>query len=148
MAAIRKILVATDFSPIAVHAQKIALELARPLGAEVTVLHVYALPTYLFVDGSTYVPPAKVVADILSDAARGLAAAVDAAASSGVTVTTVSAEGDPAEAIVRYADEHRFDLVVLGTHGRRGLARLALGSVAEHVVRAAKVPVMTVHAER
>ena len=148
MAAIRKILVATDFSPIAVHAQQVAFELARPLGAAVTVLHVYSLPTYLFVDGSSYVPPPRVVADILSDAARGLAASVDAAASSGVTVTTVSEEGEPAERIVRYAEEHGFDLVVLGTHGRRGIKRLALGSVAEHVVRAAKPPVMTVHAER
>ncbi len=148
MAAIRNILVATDFSPIAVHAQQVAFELARPLGATVTVLHVYSLPTYLFVDGSSYVPPAALVADILADAARGLAAAVDAAAQSGVTVTTVSEEGEPAETIVRCADEHGFDLVILGTHGRRGLRRLALGSVAEHVVRAAKAPVMTVHNPR
>ncbi len=148
MGPISKILVATDFSPIAVHAQKLAFELARPLGAAVTVLHVYSLPTYLFVDGSSYVPPAKLVAEILADAAHGLAAATDAAAASGVTVTTVSEEGDPKDAIVRYANEHGFDLIVLGTHGRRGLARLALGSVAEHGVRAAKQPVMTVHRER
>ena len=148
MAALRKILVATDFSPIATHALEVALGLARPLDAAVTVLHVYSLPTYLFVDGSSYVPPAAVVADVLADAARGLAAAVDAAAASGVTVTTVSEEGNPAETIVRYADEHGFDLIVLGTHGRRGLRRLALGSVAEHVVRASTRPVMTVHAPR
>jgi len=145
MGPIGKILVATDFSPLAIHAQKLAIDLARALGAETTVLHVYSLPTYLFVDGSTYVPPPKVVAEILADAARGLAVAVDAAAASGVTVSTVSQEGDPKEVIVRYADEHGFDLIVLGTHGRRGLARLALGSVAEHVVRAAKQPVLTVH---
>ena len=145
---IRKILVATDFSPVAMHAQTAALELARPLGAEVTVLHAYQLPTYLFVDGSSYVPPPKLVAEVLADTAHGLAAAVDAAAASGVTIKTVSEEGDPKEVIVRYAEEHGFDLVVLGTHGRRGLARLALGSVAEHVVRAATRPVLTVHGPR
>jgi nucleotide-binding universal stress UspA family protein len=141
---IRKILVATDFSPTSIRAQRTATELAKQLDASVTVLHVYSLPTYMFFDGSAYIPPPGVVADIIADAAKHLAEAKDAAASAGVPVETALMEGSPADEIVRYAAEHQLDLIVVGTHGRRGLSRLALGSVAEHVVRTAKVPVLAV----
>jgi nucleotide-binding universal stress UspA family protein len=53
--------------------------------------------------------------------------------------------GDPAEEIVRYAHEHAMDLIVMGTHGREGVMRVVLGSVAETVVRRAPCPVLTVH---
>ena len=53
-------------------------------------------------------------------------------------------EGDPARGIERIADEQHCDLIVMGTHGRRGLGRILMGSVAEHVVRTAKCAVMTV----
>jgi nucleotide-binding universal stress UspA family protein len=52
--------------------------------------------------------------------------------------------GLTAKQIVEYADEHAMDLIVMGTHGRRGFAHLLLGSVAEHVVRTAGCPVLTV----
>ncbi len=141
---IARILVATDFSEIADDAIRAALELAGKLGAAVTLLHVYSLPTYLFFDGSTWVPPARVAADILSESAHRLALARDAAAPSGVPIETAVEEGAPAEQIVRYAAERGFDLIVVGTHGRRGLSRLALGSVAERVVRTSSLPVLTV----
>jgi nucleotide-binding universal stress UspA family protein len=53
--------------------------------------------------------------------------------------------GTPSEEIVNYADEHEIDLIVMGTHGRTGVARVLLGSVAEKVVRKAPCPVLTVH---
>jgi nucleotide-binding universal stress UspA family protein len=53
--------------------------------------------------------------------------------------------GDPAEEIVRYAHEHEVDLIVMGTHGREGVMRMVIGSVAETVVRRAPCPVLTVH---
>jgi nucleotide-binding universal stress UspA family protein len=145
---IRTILVATDFSPPSFGAQRAAVELAKQTGASVTVLHVYSLPTYLFFDGSSYVPPPAIVADIVGEAAKRLAEAKEVAATAGVSVDTALVEGSATDAIVRYAAEHRFDLIVIGTHGRRGLSRLALGSVAEHVVRTSKVPVLTIPIER
>ena len=53
--------------------------------------------------------------------------------------------GKPSDEIVRYAKEHEIDVVVMGTHGRQGVARAVLGSVAERVVRRASCPVLTVH---
>jgi nucleotide-binding universal stress UspA family protein len=142
----RKILVATDFSPPARHAQQLAVDWARAFGASVTLLHAYAVPTYLFFDGSSYVPPPGVVAEIVASAAHGLAHAKTEATTGGVDVQTVTEEGAPADVIVRHAREHGFDLIVIGTHGRRGISRVVLGSVAERVVRTATVPVLTVHA--
>jgi nucleotide-binding universal stress UspA family protein len=144
MAGIRKILVATDFSAEARSAQETALTMARALGASVTLLHVYHLPAYVFFDGATFLPPPSVVAQIVSDHTAALNAAKDAAASSGVPVETATEQGIPHDDIVRYAEEHEIDLIVMGTHGRRGWRRLVLGSVAERVVREAHVPVMTV----
>lgn len=64
----------------------------------------------------------------------------------GIDVTTAAAQGgDTGDTILAYAREHDIDLVVMGTHGRSGLDRLLVGSVAEHVVRNAPVPVVTAH---
>lgn len=62
----------------------------------------------------------------------------------GVTVETDTAIGHPDTAIVNYADENEFDLVVIGSHGRDGAARVLLGSVAEKVVRRSPTPVLVV----
>ena len=62
----------------------------------------------------------------------------------GFQVTAVSLEGAPSHEIIRYAEREQADLIVLGTHGRSGLKRLLLGSVAEHVVRKAPCAVLTV----
>jgi len=64
-----------------------------------------------------------------------------------VTVTRATAEGSPSREIVEYANQHGCDLIVMGTHGRGGIDRLLLGSVAERVVRSAHVPVVTVPVE-
>jgi nucleotide-binding universal stress UspA family protein len=66
------------------------------------------------------------------------------AADAGVPVETTVAEGTPSREIVRFAEQEGCDLVVMGTHGRGGIDRLLLGSVAEKVVRASEVPVLTV----
>jgi nucleotide-binding universal stress UspA family protein len=67
--AIRKILVATDFSADAERACEVALDMARPLGASLVLLHVVQVPTYALFDGSTYIPSAETVAGFISDAA-------------------------------------------------------------------------------
>lgn len=70
--------------------------------------------------------------------------AVDRLAPEDLAIETASREGSPAREIVGYATDHNCDLVVMGTHGRSGVDRLLLGSVAERVVRRSPVPVMTV----
>lgn len=67
------------------------------------------------------------VTELLADAAASVAP--------GVAVTVAATGGDPAQEILRYAAQHRIDLIVLGTHGRTGMSRLLLGSVAERVLR-------------
>lgn len=78
------------------------------------------------------------------DAEAALATVHDIATAHDVPVETHVLEGSPQREIVRYAEEEGCDLVVMGTHGRGGIDRLLLGSVAEKVVRASNVPVMTV----
>jgi nucleotide-binding universal stress UspA family protein len=142
---IRHIVVATDFSHDANHALTVATDLARSLSVKLTVIHVVQMPTYAFLGGGVYVPSPELVADITSEAKRWLAAAKERL--TGIDLETVCLEGDPATMILRWAEEHAADLIVVGTHGRRGLRRLLLGSVAEQVVRGAHCPVTTVRAE-
>jgi nucleotide-binding universal stress UspA family protein len=139
----RKILAATDFSPCSDAALDLAVDLARRQDATLTLLHVCELPSYTYFGGGVYVPSPELVEEIQKDAQRGLNAARARLAERGVVVDTRSIVGVPGHEIVGFAREHGYDLIVVGTHGRRGLKRLLLGSVAETVVRTAEVPVLT-----
>jgi nucleotide-binding universal stress UspA family protein len=143
MATFHKILVATDFSPHAMEALDYALALSRAFGGSLTLLHVCAPPPYSTPHHGMYIPAPEVMAEIIRSAQQSLAKAKEAV--SGVSVDTVQMQGKPATEIVRWAEEHGADLIVLGTHGRHGFRRLVLGSVAEEVVRGAPCPVLTVH---
>ena len=147
MATLRRILVATDFTETSEQAVDWAIELAAPLGASVTVMHAYEIPVVGFPDGAL-IATAEIAARI-SDAAR---AALDAALARrsrrGVTLAGILRQGVAWEEINAVADEMDADLIVIGTHGRRGLARALLGSVAENVIRTAHRPVTTIHGPR
>jgi nucleotide-binding universal stress UspA family protein len=147
MAQIRKILVATDFSEDAEQALELALDLGRTYGAKVTLLHVCQLPAYAFFTGGLYAPTPELVGDVIRDADAQLRAVAERLAARGLSVEPVRLTGEPAELVPQYADDHEFDLIVMGTHGRRGLKRMVMGSVAEHVVRVAEMPVLTVRAQ-
>ena len=123
-----QILVATDFSDIARGAAEQAVDYARRLGARLHLLHV----VWPDDDGSARAH--------LTDLTRELAPAVE-------TVVAVSI-GRAVTEIVRYADRHAVDLIVMGTHGRTGVSRMLTGSVAEGVVRTAGRPVLTVPQSR
>ncbi|WP_424004780.1 universal stress protein [Haloarcula salina] len=86
------------------------------------------------------------IGDAIVERATGLVDEAASAAGDVETVTAVSG-GDPHSAILDYAAEHDIDLVVMGTHGRTGIERYLLGSIAEKVVRTSDVPVLTVRAE-
>jgi len=138
----KKILVATDFSPHSQAALDLALSL-RDEGGALTLLHVCQVPTYAYFGGGVYVPSPELEQTILDDAKRGLAALCERTTQRGVRIDGHAIIGDPAAEIVRWAKEHGCDLIVVGTHGRRGFQRFMLGSVAERVVRTAETPLLT-----
>lgn len=145
MKRIRRILHPTDFSSASRPAIERALGLARDSRAEVIILHVLA--PVIPVMGEGYIPPQTYEA--IDSAARKSArkkldALVARARKAGVRARALLLEGTAHERIVSAAKAHRVDLIVMGTHGRSGLARLFIGSVANRVVSAAPCPVMTV----
>jgi nucleotide-binding universal stress UspA family protein len=141
----KTLLVPTDFSPAAETALDRALELAAATGAKVYVMHAYQLPIVGFPDG-VMIPSAEIASNIITWAQSELAACVARRSESSVEIVPILKQADPREAVLAVAEEISADLVIMGTHGRRGIARALIGSVAESVVRVSPVPVMTVHA--
>ncbi len=136
MSSIRTILFPTDFSPTAEQTYPFACSLARDLGASVIVLHVYPPP----IDHSEVV--ARREPDgYEEDLWRRLKRYEASGAAGGVT--HLLEEGNVVESILRVAQEASCDLIVMGTHGRSGLSRLLLGSVAESILRKTLCPVLT-----
>jgi nucleotide-binding universal stress UspA family protein len=124
---VQHILVATDFSDSADAALDIAIQYARNFRARLHLVHVFAAGEV--------------------DVTQLLAAAATRA-EPDVPVSVAGTGGDPAEEILRCASRQPVDLIVVGTHGRTGVSRLILGSVAERVVRGARCPVLVVPAPR
>jgi nucleotide-binding universal stress UspA family protein len=147
MPSIQRIVVATDFSEPAEAALEQALDLAKQLGAAVTVVHSYEIPIYGFPDG-VLVAPADVASRISSAAQASLDGIVARNKDRGVTMTTSLRMGAPWDEINALALEEKADLIVIGTHGRRGLSRALMGSVAERVMRTAVKPLLVVHAPK
>jgi nucleotide-binding universal stress UspA family protein len=141
-----KILVPTDFSPCAAAAFDWAMDLARRYRASVVLLHVHPVPAYAFIDGM--VPPAPqdmaALAQASFDRLEQMADEHRGELPAGVRLQTEVRAGDPVEGILQVVHDRGIDLVVMGTHGRSGLAHLVLGSVAEKVVRRSDRPVLTV----
>jgi nucleotide-binding universal stress UspA family protein len=140
MLAVHTILHPTDFSERSRYALWLACALARDYNARLVVLHVLAVPTVIYGEG--VVPP---------DPEETRAGAWEELVGLQVPQADVRAErrleeGDTVEGILRVTEEVHADLVVMGTHGRTGLGRLLMGSVAELVVRKAPCPVLTVKA--
>jgi nucleotide-binding universal stress UspA family protein len=134
----------TDFSDAADHAQHEAIRLGQAMGAEVVLLHV-AVETPLYGEGPLNMGEVrKVYAAARSWAAAALEARAAAIRERGLASRWRLETGVPHEEIVKAAAGEHADFIVLGTHGRRGLDRLLLGSVAERVVRTARCPVVTV----
>ena len=144
---LRKILAATDLTANSDAAISAALDLARSDGGNVTLLHVCELLPYSTPELGMYTPSPEMTADIIDNAKRSLERVRARSGGKGVAVEAAWVLGAPAAEIVRYAAEHDFDLIVVGSHGRRGFRRLVLGSVAEAVVRTADRPVLTVHGQ-
>jgi len=145
MPEIRRILVPTDFSPNSSEATAWAADLAGRYKAGITLVHVYQ-PVSMILPEGFVLKSADDIADLLHslDAALAEAKSQLAALAPGVAIDSVLLQGAPFAEIVRHAREKRFDLIVIGTHGRSGLRHALLGSVAEKVVRKSHCPVLTV----
>jgi nucleotide-binding universal stress UspA family protein len=134
------ILVPTDGSDAVTAAVDRAIDLAEQYDATLHGLYVVDSGSYGTLDLSSGV----VVEALENEGERALGELADRAEAAGIAVETEMVHGTPHTAILDYAEEHGVDLVVMGTHGRRGFDRFLLGSVTEKVVRTATVPVMTV----
>ena len=130
MLSIQTILHPTDFSECSGHALQLACSLARDHGARLIVLHVMPVPL---------VQEKRLYREEMTSELNRLGAP-----EAQVRVEHRLEEGDAATQILRVAQEMGCDLIVLGTHGRTGLGRLLMGSVAEQVLRTASCPVLTV----
>jgi nucleotide-binding universal stress UspA family protein len=139
---IRTILVPHDFSETAQRALDFALDLAGPLGARIIVTFVYDVIAYGFPEAPSMAMDTARVERAAQTALEGL---VDRARRPGVAVECVLRRGAAWSEINAAAKDTSADLIVIGTHGRRGVARALLGSVAEKIVRTAPCPVLTVH---
>jgi nucleotide-binding universal stress UspA family protein len=138
MLALRTILHPTDFSDYSAYAFRLACALARDYGARIVVLHVATPPVVVYGEG-VLPPEPEGYKERLREQLHQVVSQ-----DPKVPVEHRLVEGDAATEILRLAGETKCDLIVMGTHGRTGLGRLLMGSVAEQVVRKAPCPVLTV----
>src|SRR5262245_26184982 len=145
MARIRRILHATDFSGASRAAFAKAVELAKQNQAELLVLHVLMPPVAMAGDG--FLSP-TMYEDLERSsreyAQKQLDVLLAKARKQRVSARSLLLDGTPAEEIARAARSKRADLIVIGTHGRSGIAKLFLGSVAGRIISMARAPVLTV----
>jgi universal stress protein A len=134
----RKIVFPTDFSPYGQEALRWATSLARDTGATLIIVHVEEPPMaygggemYLGAEEGDREELRKTLVKVLPTDAK-------------IPFQHKLLVGDPATAVVEVAEQEGADFIVMGTHGRSGLSRLLMGSVAEAIVRKAKCPVLTV----
>ena len=142
---VKKILLATDFSDTSRKAETVAQNLRDDLGAELLVAHVFDPSTFEMPAPYFFMPGADTwlqerLGDLIT---RGKTHLTEHAAGLA-PCTTVFLEGKPGPTLKTYADTHDVDLIIMGTHGHGGFARMMMGSVAEYVMHHTDVPVLTV----
>lgn len=149
MGKLNKILCPVDLAPDAPSPAREAADLAKALGAELVLVHVMSEPAFAVPDpllgmgeSTGYALPA-LAEEYRSELDRRLTQLGSSLRSNGVSVTTRLLRGPTHTSILDAVDQEHADMIVMGTHGRSGFQHLLLGSVAERVVRTAKVPVMT-----
>jgi len=144
----RRMLVPVDFSDRSIHALDYAVGWGRLFGAAIDVLHVWEPPAYVAPDmmvGLSEEAGHRTIAELArSEISREMKGLLDdLERSEGLEVRGHLEVGPVADTIIERANSGDYDLVIMATHGRRGISRLVLGSVAEQVVRRAHCPVLT-----
>jgi len=141
----RRILHPSDFTSFSRAALRKAIEMAKTNRAELLLAHVVS--PIVPVPGDAYISPKmydELAGSLRASAMKQLEKLAAQVKKARVKSREFILEGSPAEEIVRFARGHRVDLIVMGTHGRAGLAKLFVGSVADRVVASASCPVLTV----
>jgi nucleotide-binding universal stress UspA family protein len=141
---ITKILAPTDFSDHAAHAFGYARTFADRWNAELHLLNVIEPAVFPTEAGLTPIGMMKLTEELENAAHANLKSLAERETMKGLTVETAVAHGRASSAIIDYATIKEIDMIVLATHGRRGLEHLIFGSTAERVVREAPCPVLTV----
>ena len=148
---IQTILVATDFSDASAPATNYAFSLARALNAHLSIMHVVpeddvrmitAMRAYL----QSEVTPETLVDTFYTEAAKRLATLVEESHATELAHERLVVTGQPAAEIMRWAAAKQVQIIIIGTHGRRGVTRFLMGSVAERVLREAPCAVLVVPA--
>lgn len=142
----KRIIVATDFTPASEAALEEAIGLAKENGAQLMIAHAYQPPSLVEAQSISAGVYEEWDQNIRAEVKGWLQELVEKAAKEGVQAEPLILTGAPYEAIAEAAKFNEADLVVLGTHGRKGVSRLFFGSVAARVISTAPCPVMTVHA--
>ncbi len=140
----KKILFPVDFTGSSVRVIPFVLDVAEKYNARVQVLHVVTAE----VGGDLYIPGESLmtfISEIRAGAEKMMKEYCETHFGGLEHVYGLVLEGDPVEEIIRFAEEHKGTLIVMGTHGRKGLDRVVFGSVAENVLRKSPVPVLTVN---
>jgi nucleotide-binding universal stress UspA family protein len=140
--AFSNILIAIDGSNCSMHAVKRGIELAKDLNASVMLLSVVDM-TSMIDNAAVGAIIDKDVEVVFEDEAENLLERVTKKYPYD-KITRITDEGIAQEAINSIAEERKADLIIMGTHGRTGLKHLFMGSVAEHVIRHSKIPVMVI----
>jgi len=141
----RRILHPSDFTSFSRAALRKAIEMAKTNRAELLLAHVVS--PIVPVPGDAYISPKmydELAGSLRASAMKQLEKLAAQVKKARVKSREFILEGSPAEEIVRFARGHRVDLIVMGTYGRAGLAKLFVGSVADRVVASASCPVLTV----
>ena len=140
---VQHVLVPIDFSTTADRALEYAIALAQQLQARLTLLHVFDLTPLTMGDAATGIP-VTAVHELEIEVQQLLQASLEQVQRAGLQGDSLLVQGTPTQTIVDTAGEQGVDLIVMGTHGRTGLAHVFLGSVAEHVIRQAPCPVLVI----
>ncbi len=141
---LRRVLFPSDFSPGAESAARWAEALTRAFGAELVLLHVLDLSLAGLAGLPTQVAMMPAVDELIERVRAETAEEMSKLGARFPQARTIVREGPPRGTILHVASEVGADLIVMGTHGRSGLAHVLFGSVAEHVVRHSTIPVLTV----
>ena len=143
---IETIVVATDFSEAAAHAIETAADFARHFEAELVVVHAYnvEIPVASPIMTGGYVLPEGFIDQIRQQAQHEVDKIAKDLKGRGIAAIGIAVDAPPASAVIETAEQKNADLIVMGTRGLTGLKHVALGSVADRVVRTATCPVLTV----
>ncbi len=146
----KKILVPVDFSELSPAVIQAAVEIGEIRNAEVDVLHVAKESNYLPYYGEDFAPPKISLSSLKEDARVALESQFEdlvRKVSTRAKVKTTMVWGDPVKEIIKISESGDFDLIVMATHGRKGLSRLFIGSVTEEVIRRAPCLVLAIRAK-